>query len=151
PSLLRTAVPPLSSAFGREVRGFSRLGKRVVFELEGELFLVLHLMIAGRLKLAAPGAAIPGKLGLAAFGFARDTLILTEAGTHKRAQLHVVQGRAALAEHDPGGIEVFSATLAQFRAALVRENHTIKRVLTDPHVLSGIGNAYSDEILHHAK
>jgi formamidopyrimidine-DNA glycosylase len=151
PSLLRTAEPPLSSAFGRRVVGFERLGKRIVTQLEGDLFLVLHLMIAGRLKLAAPRAALPGKVGIAAFDFDRASLILTEASSHKRAQLHVVQGRAALAEHDRGGLEVLGADLAAFREAVLRENHTLKRTLTDPRLLSGIGNAYSDEILHAAK
>jgi formamidopyrimidine-DNA glycosylase len=151
PSLLRTAEPPLSSAFGRRVVAFERLGKRIVTQLEGDLFLVLHLMIAGRLKLAAPRAALPGKVGIAAFDFDRASLILTEASSHKRAQLHVVQGRAALAEHDRGGLEVLGADLAAFREAVLRENHTLKRTLTDPRLLSGIGNAYSDEILHRAR
>src|SRR5262245_31687627 len=151
PSLLRPAEPPLSAAFGRRALGFERLGKRIVTELEGELFLVLHLMIAGRLKFQPPGAALPGKVGMAAFDFDRASLLLTEASSHKRTQLYVVQGRAALSEHDPGGIEVLECTLAEFREALTRESHTVKRTLTDPHLLSGIGNAYSDEILHHAR
>ena len=151
PSLLRTADPPLASAFGRKVVGFERLGKRVVTELEGELFLVLHLMIAGRLKLKPNGAGIPGKIGMAAFDYDRGSLLLTEASSHKRTQLSVVQGRAGLAAHDPGGLEPLECTREAFAEALRRENHTIKRSLTDPRLLSGIGNAYSDEILHRAK
>jgi formamidopyrimidine-DNA glycosylase len=151
PSLLRTAEPPLASAFGRTVIGFERLGKRIVTQLDGDLYLVLHLMIAGRLKLAQRGAAIHGKIGLAAFDYDRATLLLTEASSHKRAQLYVAQGRDALLAHDRGGIEPLECDLAAFRAALSRENHTLKRALTDPRVLSGIGNAYSDEILHRAR
>jgi formamidopyrimidine-DNA glycosylase len=151
PSLLRTAIPKLESAFGRRVVGFERLGKRIVTGLEGELFLVLHLMIAGRLKVRPRGAPIPGKIGMAAFDFDRETLLLTEAGSHKRTQLYVVQGRDALGAHDPGGIEVLECDAEAFGAALTRENHTVKRALTDPRVLSGIGNAYSDEILHRAR
>jgi formamidopyrimidine-DNA glycosylase len=149
--LLRTAEPPLSSAFGREVVGFERIGKRIAMRLEGDLFLVLHLMIAGRLKLVAPRAVLPAKVGSAAFDFDRATVILTEASSHKRAQLHIAQGRAALAEFDRGGIEVLESDLGAFREALLRENHTLKRALTDPRLLSGIGNAYSDEILHRAR
>jgi formamidopyrimidine-DNA glycosylase len=151
PSLLRTAEPPLASALGRQVVSFERLGKRIVTELQGELFLVLHLMIAGRLKLQARGAPLPGKLGMAAFDFDRGGLLLTEASSHKRTQLYVVQGREGLHAHDPGGIEVLECSLAEFRDALTRESHTIKRSLTDPHLISGIGNAYSDEILHRAR
>ena len=151
PSLLRTAEPPLAAAFGRKTLGFERLGKRIVTELEGELFLVLHLMIAGRLKLKPPGTPLPAKVGMAAFDYDRASLLLTEASSHKRTQLYVVQGRDALRVHDPGGVEVLDCTLAEFRDALTRESHTIKRTLTDPHLLSGIGNAYSDEILHHAR
>lgn len=151
PSLLRTADPPLSSAFGRRIVGFERLGKRLVFELEDELFVVLHLMIAGRLRLEAEGAGIPGKIGMAAFDFEGASLLLTEASTHKRAQLHLVAGRCGLAAHDPGGVEVLLCDLTTFREALQRESHTLKRALTDPHLLSGIGNAYSDEILHRAR
>ncbi len=205
PALLRTTEPALSSAFGRRVEGFERLGKRIVIALESELFLVLHLMIAGRLKLVlrpdhldrpharsgaaggvallesgatlpAPtgaqlsttsdaiidqphpgagrlpaGAPIPGKLDMAAFDFDRATLLLTEAGSRKRTQLWLVQGRAALAALDPGGIEVFECTPEAFAQALTRESHTLKRALTDPRLLSGIGNAYSDEILHRAR
>jgi formamidopyrimidine-DNA glycosylase len=151
PFLVRTADPPLRSAEGRRVIGFRRLGKRIVFELEGDLFLVLHLMIAGRLRWHPPAAAIPKKIGLAAFDFPHGTLVLTEASSKKRAALHVVQGEAALATHDPGGLEPLKASLPAFAAALQRENHTLKRTLTDPRVFSGIGNAYSDEILHRAR
>jgi len=151
PSLLRTFEPPVTSAEGRAVVGAERLGKRIVLELEGELFLVFHLMIAGRLRWKPPGAKPPGKRGLATFGFSTGTLLLTEASTKKRATLHVVAGRASLDEFDRGGLEVLSATPAAFGAALRRENHTLKRTLTDPRILSGIGNAYSDEILHRAR
>jgi formamidopyrimidine-DNA glycosylase len=151
PSLLRTAVPPLSAVAGKRVRGFSRIGKRIVMSLEGDLHLVLHLMIAGRLHLKAPGHALTGRIDMAAFDFEGETVVLTEAGTHKRAQLHVVQGDEALRAHDPGGIEVLGSSLEAFTRALTAESHTIKRALTDPHMLSGIGNAYSDEILHRAK
>jgi formamidopyrimidine-DNA glycosylase len=151
PFLLRSVDPPLPAAEGRRVLGVSRLGKRIVIELEGELFLVIHLMIAGRFRWKAPGTKVPGKVGLLAVDFDEGTLILTEAGTKRRASLHVVQGRDALAQHDPGGIEVLDCSLDTFAEALRRENHTLKRALTDPHVFSGIGNAYSDEILHAAR
>ena len=151
PFLLRTFDPPIRAAEGKTVVGVSRMGKRVVFGLEGELFLVFHLMIAGRFRYREPDAKIPGKLGLAALDFPKGTLILTEAGTKRRASLYFVRGEAALRALDPGGIDVLTADLATFRAALVRENHTLKRTLTDPHVFSGIGNAYSDEILHAAR
>lgn len=151
PFLLRSAEPPLGEAFGRRVRGALRLGKRIVLALEGELFLVLHLMVAGRLRWKEPGAKVPGKLGLAAFDFPSGTLLLTEAGGKRRASLHLVRGAAALSELDPGGLEPLEATEAEFAAALRRESHTLKRALTDPHLLSGIGNAYSDEILHAAR
>jgi formamidopyrimidine-DNA glycosylase len=151
PFLLRSVEPPLVRAEGQTVRGLRRLGKRIVFELEGELFLVLHLMIAGRLHWKARGAKPPGRIGLAAFDFAGGTLVLTEAGTKKRASLHLVQGEDRLAEHQPGGLEVLDADVEAFRAVLRRENHTLKRALTDPHLFSGIGNAYSDEILHRAR
>lgn len=151
PFLLRSVEPPLQLTEGRRVTGAGRLGKRIVFELEGDLFLVLHLMIAGRLRLRDRGVAIPGKVGLAAFDFDDATLLLTEAGSRKQASLHVVAGRTALAEHDRGGLEVLEADLDAFRAALTRENHTVKRALTDPTLFSGIGNAYSDEILHEAR
>ena len=151
PFLLRSVDPPVSAVAGKTVTGLRRLGKRLVIALEDELFLVLHLMIAGRLHWKEAGARPPGKIGLAAFDFSTGTLILTEAGTKKRASLDVVRGEAALAAYDPGGIEVLGADLPAFRAALVAENHTLKRVLTDPRVFSGIGNAYSDEILHRAR
>ncbi|HEV8630912.1 MAG TPA: DNA-formamidopyrimidine glycosylase family protein [Thermoanaerobaculia bacterium] len=157
PFLLRSVRPPLSSAEGRRVIGLRRLGKRLVFALEGELFLVLHLMIAGRLRwkpaagASAAPAAVPGKVGLAAFDFPTGTLLLTEASAKKRAGLHLVAGEAGLAAHDRGGLEVLDATAEAFRAALTAETHTLKRALTDPRILSGIGNAYSDEILHRAQ
>ena len=128
-----------------------RIGKRVVIEMEGELFLVFHLMIAGRFRWKPAGAPVPGKIGLLAIDFENATLIMTEAGTKRQASLYVVQGRDGLERHDPGGIDVMNIDLATFVAALQRENHTLKRTLTDPHVFSGIGNAYSDEILHAAK
>jgi formamidopyrimidine-DNA glycosylase len=151
PFLLRTAVPPIEEAETKRVIGLRRLGKRIIFCLETDLFLILHLMIAGRLHWKEPGAKLVRKLGLAAFDFADGSLVLTEAGTKKRAALYLVQGEAALAAHDPGGLEVLDADLAAFRAILLRENHTLKRSLTDPHFFSGIGNAYSDEILHAAR
>ena len=151
PFLLRSVEPPLKDAFGKRVLAMERIGKRIIFVLEDELFLVLHLMVAGRLKWAAAGAKIPGKVGLAAFDFSSGTLLLREASSKKRASLHVVRGRAALAEHDRGGIEPLEVTLPEFAAAVRRENHTLKRTLTDPRIFSGIGNAYSDEILHRAK
>jgi formamidopyrimidine-DNA glycosylase len=151
PFLLRSFEPPLSAAHGKRVLGISRLGKRIVFELESELFLVLHLMIAGRLHWKERGAKVAGKVGLAAFDFTSGTLTLTEAGSKKRASLYLVQGASNLASHNPGGLEVLEANEAAFRAALRRENHTLKRALTDPRLFSGIGNAYSDEILHRAR
>jgi formamidopyrimidine-DNA glycosylase len=151
PSLLRSANPPIESAHGLRIEGFERIGKRLVFALENDFFLVLHLMIAGRLRLKPARAGIPGKIGMAAFDFEHATLLLTEASSHKRTQLHLVQGRSALLEHDPGGLEVLESKLGAFSEALRRENHTLKRVLTDPRLLSGIGNAYSDEILHRAQ
>ena len=152
PFLLRTFEPPLESAIGRSVTGLERLGKRIVIGLGGdsELFLVIHLMIAGRLHWKEPDAAVPRGRGLAAFYFPGGTLLLTEAGKKRRASLHVAVGRDGLSALDPGGIEVMSAPAVQFRAALGRENHTLKRALTDPRIVSGIGNAYSDEILHRA-
>jgi formamidopyrimidine-DNA glycosylase len=151
PFVLRSVAPPVTDTFGRRVTGVERLGKRLVIALEGELFVVLHLMIAGRLRWQPPGAKVPGKLGLAAFDFSSGTLVLTEASTQKRAALHVVAGRTALAAHDPGGLEVADVNLCAFRTALLRENHTLKRALTDARIFSGIGNAYSDEILHRAR
>ena len=150
PFVLRSVAPPLDAVEGRTVHTVERLGKRVVIGLSGELFLVLHLMIAGRLRWRDRGTRIPRKLGLAAFDFSSGALLLTEAGSIKRAALHVVAGRDGLREHDRGGLEVLAADPAAFRDALVRENHTLKRSLTDPHLFSGIGNAYSDEILHAA-
>jgi formamidopyrimidine-DNA glycosylase len=151
PFLLRTVVPPLADAEGRTVRGVRRLGKRIVIELDGDLFLVVHLMIAGRLHWRDAGARVPGKVGLAAFDFPVGTLLLTEASRRKRASLHVVLGEGGLAAFDRGGLEVLEADVAAFRAALTSGNHTLKRALTDPACLSGIGNAYSDEILHRAR
>ena len=151
PFLLRTADPPAADLAGRTVREVRRLGKRIVLRLEDDYFLVLHLMIAGRLHWKPAGAAIPRRAGLAALDFPTGTLLLTEAGTKHRASLHVLRGERALAQHDPGGLDVLGATLEQFRAALTRESHTLKRALTDPRVLDGIGNAYSDEILHAAR
>jgi len=151
PFVLRSVDPPIQAAAGKKVVGLSRLGKRIVFYLEGDLFFIIHLMIAGRLHWKEPGAKIPKKYGLAAFDFPSGTLLLTEAGTKKRASLHLVRGGESLKEHDPGGLEVFETDLPAFREALQRENHTLKRSLTDPHLFSGIGNAYSDEILHRAK
>ena len=151
PFLLRSVQPPLSDVVGRTVTGLRRLGKRLVIALEGERFLVLHLMIAGRLHWKAAGARPPGKIGLAAFDFSTGTLLLTEAGTKRRAALYLVQGEAALGEHDPGGLEVLDTDLAAFKDVLRRERHTLKRALTDPTLFSGIGNAYSDEILHRAR
>jgi formamidopyrimidine-DNA glycosylase len=150
-SLLRSVDPPLAAVEGRRVLRASRLGKRIVLSLEGDLHLVLHLMIAGRLRWKKRGAAIPAKRAHAAFDFENGTLLLTEASPRKRATLHVVRGAAGLAAHDPGGLELLTADLAAFRAALVRESHTLKRTLTDPTLFSGIGNAYSDEILHRAR
>ncbi|HVN37329.1 MAG TPA: DNA-formamidopyrimidine glycosylase family protein [Myxococcota bacterium] len=151
PVLLRTVDPPLQAAEGRAIRGVRRLGKRIVFAFDDELFLVFHLMIAGRFRWRARGAPIPRKVGHAAFDFESGTLLLTEASSKKRATLHVVRGEDALAAHDPGGLEIFDADLAAFSARLRLENRTLKRALTDPRILSGIGNAYSDEILHAAK
>jgi formamidopyrimidine-DNA glycosylase len=151
PFLLRSIDPPLSAVEGKTVVALHRLGKRIVFELEGELFLVLHLMIAGRLRWKEAGAKIPGKVGLLALDFVHGTLILTEAGTRRQASLFVVRGAEALQDHDPGGINVLEADFAMFARALRQDNHTLKRALTDPHLFSGIGNAYSDEILHAAR
>jgi formamidopyrimidine-DNA glycosylase len=151
PFVLRTAVPPIAQAEGRRVVGVERLGKRVVIVLDGELFLVIHLMVAGRLRWLAAAAKPPGRLSLASFEFAAGTLLFTEAGTTRRASLHLLAGRAALQAMDPGGIELLTADLAAFAARLQAENHTVKRALTDPHLFSGIGNAYCDEILHRAR
>jgi formamidopyrimidine-DNA glycosylase len=151
PFLLRTVEPPLASAFGRVVVGLRRLGKRLVMELEGGLFLAVHLMVAGRLQWKAAGAKIPGRAGLAAFDFPVGTLLLTEVSTKKRASLHLVLGEAGLAGLDQGGLEIMSARLDDFAERLRRENHTLKRSLTDPRFFAAIGNAYSDEILHRAR
>ena len=151
PFLLRTADPPLADLSGRAIRGVRRLGKRIVFALDDAYFVVLHLMIAGRLHWKPVAAPIPRRAGLAALDFPNGTLLLTEASTKHRASLHVVRGARALAAHDPGGLDVLGATLEQFRSALARESHTLKRGLTDPRVFDGIGNAYSDEILHAAR
>jgi len=151
PFLLRSVTPPLSAAEGKKLVGVLRLGKRIVFELEGALFLVVHLMIAGRFRWLAKDKKPPGRLALATFEFEDAILMLTEAGTKRRASIHLVEGEAALAAMNPGGIEVLDASLAAFSERLKRDNHTVKRALTDPHLFSGIGNAYSDEILHRAK
>jgi formamidopyrimidine-DNA glycosylase len=151
PFLLRSVSPPLGAVEGREVVALRRLGKRVVLEAERELFLVFHLMIAGRFRWKPAGAPIPGKVGLFALDFEHGTLILTEAGSKRQASLYVVEGVEALAQHDPGGLEVQEIDLPAFARALRRDNHTLKRALTDPHLFSGIGNAYSDEILHAAR
>ena len=151
PFLLRTVEPPLAAAAAKKVIGLRRLGKRIVFSLEDDVHVVLHLMIAGRLHWKEKGSKIPAKVGLAAFDFSSGTLTLTEAGSKKRASLHLVRGEAMLAEHHRGGLEVLEADETQFRAALLKENHTLKRALTDPRLFSGIGNAYSDEILHRAR
>jgi formamidopyrimidine-DNA glycosylase len=150
PFVLRTVEPPLALFGSRTVQGLSRLGKRIVMAFGDELYLVLHLMIAGRLYWRPPGAPLARRIGLAAFDFDDGTLVLTEVASKKRAALHAVRGAEALAMHDPGGLDVLEASLDSFRAVLRRENHTIKRALTDPRLFSGIGNAYSDEILHRA-
>ncbi|HKD64311.1 MAG TPA: DNA-formamidopyrimidine glycosylase family protein [Candidatus Acidoferrales bacterium] len=149
--LLRTVEPPIADVEGRVVRALGRIGKRIAMGVEGDLWLVLHLMIAGRLHWRAAGARLAGRQSLAAFDFANGSLVLTEAGTKRRASLHVVAGEEGLRAIDPGGIDVFASDLAAFRAALSEENRTLKRALTDPRIISGIGNAYSDEILHAAK
>ena len=149
--LLRTADPPLSAVEGRPVRELRRIGKRIAIGLEGDLWLVLHLMIAGRLHWRPPQAKLAGRNALAAFDFPSGSLTLTEAGSKRRASLHVLRGEEALNAIDPGGVEVFSTDLNGFRAALTLENRTLKRALTDPRIISGVGNAYSDEILHAAQ
>jgi formamidopyrimidine-DNA glycosylase len=151
PFLVRTFDPPISEAAGKEVLGLRRLGKRIVFELEGGLFLVVHLMIAGRFRWKPPGTKPPGKVGLAAFEFPSGVLILTEAGTKRRASIYLVKGEESLRQFDRGGLEVLDADGASFAARLRSESHTLKRALTDPRLFSGIGNAYSDEILHRAR
>jgi len=151
PFVLRTAVPPIADAAGKRVTDVRRLGKRLVLALEEEWFLVLHLMIAGRLRWLLPNAKPPARITLAVFDFPNGSLALTEAGTKRRASIHCVRGTAALAAFDAGGLEVFAVDLATFTARLARENHTLKRALTDPRLVAGIGNAYSDEILHRAR
>jgi len=151
PFLLRTVAPPISAVEDRTVIGVERLGKRIVLAFEGDLFLVIHLMIAGRLRWLAPDKKAAARNALAFFEFATGTLALTEAGKQRRASLHVVAGRTALAALDAGGIDVMTATRDAFAARLLAENHTVKRALTDPRLFSGIGNAYSDEILHRAR
>ncbi len=151
PFLLRSVSPPLAAAEGNKLLGARRMGKRIVFELEGDLFLVLHLMISGRLRMKPLKVVVPRKVGLAAFDFESHSLLLTEASSRKRASLFVVEGEAALEPFERGGVEALEATVAAFRAALTRENRTLKRALTDPRIVSGVGNAYSDEILWLAK
>jgi formamidopyrimidine-DNA glycosylase len=151
PFVLRSVHPPMSEVAGRRVTDVRRVGKRIVLALDPDYFLVLHLMIAGRLRWRKRGAALPKRRGLAAFDFAAGTVLFTEEGTTHRAGLWLVRGEEALAAHDPGGVDPCAARLEAFRDALVRERHTLKRTLTDPHVFSGIGNAYSDEILHAAR
>ena len=151
PFLVRTPEPPVSAVDGRVVVGLRRMGKRIIFALEGDLFVVLHLMVAGRLRWKERGAPIPGKVGLAAFDFPTGTAILTEAGSKRQASLYLVSGAEQLSAHDPGGLEVLQSSLPAFAERLTRVNHTLKRALTDPHIFSGIGNAYSDEILHAAR
>src|SRR5271167_1312502 len=151
PFLLRTATPPLATASGKKVLRLRRIGKRICIGLEDDLWLVLHLMIAGRLHWKPPGVKLAGRLALGAFDFPDGSLLLTEAGSRKRASLHVVAGVEALRKLDPGGLEVLEADLDTFAAALTSSNHTLKRALTDPRMFSGIGNAYSDEILFEAK
>ena len=151
PFLLRTAEPPISAAEGRAVRELRRVGKRIAIGVDGEVWLVLHLMIAGRLHWRQPQAKLAGRQALAGFDFADGTLVLTEAGSKRRASLHVVRGEEGLRSLDPGGVEIFATDLDGFRAALTAENRTLKRALTDPRLISGVGNAYSDEILHAAR
>ena len=151
PFVLRSVEPALGEAAGKRVVALRRLGKRVVLALEDELFVVVHLMIAGRFRWKPPGDAIPKRIGLAAFDFDQGTLLLTEVSKQKRASIHLVRGEAALAKHDPGGVEPLDVDLQSFVEVLTQQNHTLKRALTDPTILSGIGNAYSDEILHRAK
>jgi len=151
PFLLRTAQPPIAEAEGRVVEGLRRIGKRIAIGLEDDLWLVLHLMIAGRLHWRPPNAKLAGRQSLAAFDFPQGSLVLTEAGSKHRASLHLVRGEEALRSFDAGGIDIFAADLDAFRAVLYVENHTLKRALTDPRLISGVGNAYSDEILHAAQ
>jgi len=151
PFVVRSVTPPISAIGGRTVRGLRRLGKQIVLEFDDRLFLIIHLMIAGRFQWKEKGARVPARLGLAAFDFPSGTLLLTEAGSKKRASLHLVQGQETLTSFDRGALDVLHSELKDFREALTRENHTLKRALTDPRLFSGIGNAYSDEILHRAR
>jgi formamidopyrimidine-DNA glycosylase len=151
PFIVRTVDPPVSAVESLRVRNVTRLGKRIVFSLDGKLFMIVHLMIAGRFRWRERGAAIPGKVGLLAIDIEGGTLLLTEAGSKRQASVHIVRGEAALREHDPGGLEVLDTDLQTFAARLTIESHTLKRALTDPRIFSGIGNAYSDEILHAAR
>jgi formamidopyrimidine-DNA glycosylase len=151
PFVLRSADPPIRDAEGKRIIELRRIGKRIAIELEENLFLVIHLMIAGRLRWGDRGAKIPGRVGLAAFDFPAGSLLFTEASSKKRASIHLVRGEASLREFDRGGLEVLDSDLLSFQAALARENHTLKRALTDPRLFSGIGNAYSDELLHRAR
>ncbi|HEY2784663.1 MAG TPA: DNA-formamidopyrimidine glycosylase family protein [Fimbriiglobus sp.] len=151
PFLVRTFDPPLDATFGKEVQSVRRIGKRIAVGFEDDLWIVLHLMIAGRLHWKSPNAEVGGKIVLAAFDFAEGTLLFTEAGSKKRASLHVLRGEAAVHAHDPGGLDIYTATTDAFREILTRENRTLKRALTDPKTIDGIGNSYSDEILHRAK
>jgi len=151
PFLLRTATPPVAAVQGRQIVGVQRLGKRIVIETEGRLFLVLHLMIAGRLRWFDNTARVPGRIALAVFEFENGTLVLTEAGTKRRASLHLVEGESAARELHAGGLDVLESDFATFTQRLLAQSHTLKRALTDPHIFSGIGNAYSDEILHRAR
>lgn len=151
PFVLRSVSPTIAEVEAQQIVAVRRIGKRIVLQLSGEFFIVLHLMIAGRLRWLAPNAKAPAKIALAAFDFAEGTLLLTEAGSKRRASLHLVRGESALRGFDPGGLELSHATLEAFAQRLTAENHTLKRALTDPHAFSGIGNAYSDEILHRAR
>lgn len=151
PFVLRSVTPPIASVVGRKVVDLRRMGKRIVLGVEGDLFIVIHLMIAGRLRWRPPGKRLPGKLALAAFAFADGTLFLSEAGSTRRASIYVVSGEDALSQFDRGGLEVLDAELGAFSERLRSENHTLKRSLTDPRLFSGIGNSYSDEILHRAR
>jgi len=151
PFVVRSVDPPIDACVGRDIAGLRRIGKRIVWAFGDELFIVFHLMVAGRFRWRPAGAAVPGKVGLAAFDFPEGTLILTEAGSQRQASIHVLRGASALAAQDPGGLELFDIDLATFARQLRRENHTLKRALTDPRLLAGIGNAYSDEILLEAR
>ncbi len=151
PFLLRSVDPPLTAVQGRTLQTVERLGKRIVMGLDGDLFVVLHLMVAGRIRWKEPGAKIPGRVGVAAFDFPHGALVLTEASKKKRASLYLVGGREGLAEHDRGGVDVLATDPGTFKETLLRENRTLKRALTDPRIFSGIGNSYSDEILFHAR